>query len=449
MAADGRARSAERGRWTVPLAGPAPAASGRLAVALAVGLFGAALGAYLVGAGRSYGYDESLTVGMFVRVPSMLDPFRRQVVFNNHPLFSFLEHLVWSAGGGTEAWLRVLPAVFGAGTVAVSGWWLAWRWGAPAAIVGAAVLATNPAFAGASRTVRGYSLLAFLAVVSTLLMMRLVAGDERRWTGVAYVLVTAAGLAAHFYMGLVLVAHIAYVLSRGGAVAQWRARWYASSTLGALAYLGMADTMASAAKGRGRHFYASFPLDAVRTVLGKNPLAVVSLALLVAAVCRVVGMRRTVLLPAAVVTSLLVVLWLVVQPQDLYPRFLVWLVPGVAACVTMAVARWRLAAAAPALIAVIAMVVTEVPDWRADDMALPRAASIVDAARARGDTPCAVGGESLLAYTPIPPREVARGPVEDCDLIVRILGGDRLGDRAAGFRRVERIGEGGVVVLRR
>lgn len=407
---------------------------------------GLSFAAYLVGAGRSYGYDESVTVGAFVSTPSLLDPFRRQIVFNNHPLFSFLEHLVWSAGGRSESWLRVLPALSGAATVGLCARWLARRHGVAAAVCGATVLAANPLFAEASRTVRGYSLVALCAVATTLLTGRLVAGDERRRLGVAYVLFSAAGLAVHFYMGLVVVAQAAYVAAAGRVSARWRTRWYASLTLGALAYLGIADVMAAAASGRSNVFHASFPLDAARAVLGGNPTAAAVVGHLVVAVACVMGRRRTVVLPVAAVGSLLLVVWLVMRPLDLYPRFLVWLVPGVAACVGLAVSRWPLAAA-PALLAAGVMAVTETRDWRADTRALPRAAAAVEAAVARGHEPCAMNGEALLAYT-VPPREVSTGPVDDCDLVV-VVGGGRLGHRAAGFTRVERLGESGVVVYRR
>lgn len=409
-------------------------------------LSGLSFAAYLVGAGRSYGYDESVTVGAFVSAPSLLDPFRRQVVFNNHPLFSFLEHLVWSAGGRSEAWLRALPALSGATTVGLCAWWLARRHGVAAAVCGATVLAANPLFAEASRTVRGYSLVALCAVVTTLLTGRMVAGDDRRRLGVAYVLVSAAGLAVHFYMGLVVVAQVAYVAATGRVSAGWRTRWYASLTLGALAYLGIAEVMAGAARGRGGVFHASFPLDAAKAVLGGNPTAAAVVGLLVVAVACVMGRRRTVVFPVAAVGSLLLVVWLVMRPLDLYPRFLVWLVPGVAACVGLAVSRWPLAAA-PALLAAGVMAVTEARDWRADTRALPRAAAVVEAAVARGQEPCAIGAEALLAYT-VPPRDVTTGPVDDCDLVV-VIGGGRLGDRAAGFSRVERLGASGVVVHRR
>jgi len=44
--------------------------------------------AYLPGSGSAFDYDGSVTIDQFIRTGSLLDPFRRQVVFNNHPGFS-------------------------------------------------------------------------------------------------------------------------------------------------------------------------------------------------------------------------------------------------------------------------------------------------------------------------------------------------------------------------
>src|SRR4051794_15081168 len=91
--------------------------------------------AYLPGSGRTLDYDGAVTVGSFVATPSLLDPFRRQAVFNNHPLFSFLEPLVSSATGSrSELLLRLLPIGFGAATVGVLAWALARRFGAVPAL---------------------------------------------------------------------------------------------------------------------------------------------------------------------------------------------------------------------------------------------------------------------------------------------------------------------------
>ena len=124
---------------------------------------------YMLGSGRNYDYDSSETVGTFVATRSLLDPFRRQDVFNNHPLLSFVDHLVYSAGLHGPTALRVLPVLFAAGAVALVAGWATRCWGALAGTCAGAMLAANPLFAFSSRGVRGYSLVTLSAVASTLL----------------------------------------------------------------------------------------------------------------------------------------------------------------------------------------------------------------------------------------------------------------------------------------
>ena len=89
---------------------PHPVATPRHAALLGIGAGLATAAAYLIGSGRALDYDGSVTVANFVRTPSLLDPFRRQVVFNNHPAFSFIEHIVYSVTGSTNGWvLRLVP----------------------------------------------------------------------------------------------------------------------------------------------------------------------------------------------------------------------------------------------------------------------------------------------------------------------------------------------------
>src|SRR5512132_1904720 len=111
---------------------------------------GAAAGAatlllLLVGAGRGYDLDSSLTVGVFVATRSLRDAFTRAFVLNNHVFFSFLDHLVYSATGSqSETTLRLLPIVFTALAVALATGLLSRRFGAVPALAGALVFATNP-----------------------------------------------------------------------------------------------------------------------------------------------------------------------------------------------------------------------------------------------------------------------------------------------------------------
>ena len=160
--------------------------------------------AYMVGAGRAYDYDSSESVGSFIATRSLLDPFRRQLQFNNHPFFSFLEHLVYSAGGSSETAMRVLPTAAAAATVGLVVGWIVGRWGWLAGLAGGLLLAANPTFASLGRSVRGYSLLTLALVCVTVLLERLLV-ERRGGEGIAYTTALAIAIATHLYAMCVLL----------------------------------------------------------------------------------------------------------------------------------------------------------------------------------------------------------------------------------------------------
>jgi len=92
-------------------------------------------------------------------------------VFNNHPLFSFAETVIARISSSGEPWMRLLPVLLGAGTVALFAWWSGRCFGWVAALAGSAVLATAPIFVVEVRETRGYALVAFCALVSSILLI--------------------------------------------------------------------------------------------------------------------------------------------------------------------------------------------------------------------------------------------------------------------------------------
>jgi Dolichyl-phosphate-mannose-protein mannosyltransferase len=378
----------------------------------------ATFAAYLPGAGRSLSYDGGVTVGRFVVTPSLWDPFYRQTAENNHVLFSFLEHVVYSASGRhSDAVLRLLPMAAGAATVGLVAAALWARYGPAPAVAGSLVLAVNPMFASLSRDVRGYSLLTLCAVGSSLLLMR---GLRRPTdaTVLAYVVVAAAGVATHLYMHVVLLAHLGIVLAR--CRPRWLVRIAMAVLLGDVVYLRIAGVMWRH-RGTGR-FNASFPFDLVRGLVGGTWPTVVVLfpSLLIAAV---LWRRRDAVAVTVPLIVALAAVWLVVQPLYLYSRFFVWLVPGIAWGVASAVRRvpWM---AAVAVVAAALSVLTMRPDYRRDPLALHAGARLVDAAHAAGLRACALGFsyEPLAAYTTnYEPMFRLRG-LKECDVAVWLVG---------------------------
>jgi len=137
---------------------------------------------------------------------------------NNPPLFRMLLH-GWIRLGpvGSDAWLRLLPALFGVLTC-VAFWPLARRMlERRAALVALALLVGNPYHLLFSQEVRAYSLLILLAVLAVLLHLKTLERPRAWASGLAYCAVLVAGLHTHYqfaWIALVLGVHRLVVLRR-------------------------------------------------------------------------------------------------------------------------------------------------------------------------------------------------------------------------------------------
>ena len=390
---------------------------------------------YFVGAGRALDYDGSVTVGSFVRRGNLFDVFRTVYNFNNHPYFSFLEHAVWDVGGHSEAWLRVVPIVCASATVGILTAWAARLWGATAGVIGGIVLAANPMFADLGRSVRGYSLMALGCTAATLVLTD---ADRRtgaltKRQGVVYALALGVAIGTQFYAILVLAAHVATLVTRHRFDAAWRRRVEAVVVIGALPYAAMVRPLFEVTRDRPGRFEAGFPVDVARAVFGQQYFAVALLAALTIYALSFAAVRRPLLPAIAVIGIALLLIWIVLHPLDLYPRFLVWLVPAVALAAASAVARHRVLSPA-AIVAVVAMALSQAPSWTTDPIASRQTARIVDAARLAGRTPCGAGysSELIIGYTRRARSVFTVSELHGCDLLFADV--DLSGVRLSGFR---------------
>jgi len=130
---------------------------------------------------------------------------------NNPPLFRLILH-GWIRLGpvGSDAWLRLLPALLGVLTCAAF-WPLARRvLERRAALVALALLVCNPYHLLFSQEVRAYSLLILLGVLALVLHLRTLEVPARWGAGLAYCAVLVAGLHTHYqfaWLALVLGVH--------------------------------------------------------------------------------------------------------------------------------------------------------------------------------------------------------------------------------------------------
>jgi hypothetical protein len=408
----------------------------RVSVAGRVGL-GAGLATaacYVPGMGRAYGWDASNTVAHFVATPSLFDPFRRQVGYNNHVLFSAVEHVVYTVTGSRdERVMRVLPIAFAAVAVGLVAWETTRRLGALAGVVAAAIIIANPLAVQEFREPRAYSVLVLCAVVTSGLLVRLVDEESRRSRVVAYVAFAAIGVGSHLYMLTVLVAHAAFVSDRPGALRRWAPRWLLA--VGG----GLIPAAVPVGKELFRHQYrffdAVFPLRFTFDLLGGEGVAFVLLAPLAAVGAwrlwqRVPLQRAGIAVVATVIGS-----W-VASPEFIYSRFYLWLLPAIAVVVASVVARrralvWVVAAALGA------QVVTQLPRLGEAQVPNRTAAALVVRAQRAGLRTCAIGstGTTLAAYAT--GYVTVRHPdaLASCDLVVDAEGGfNRSIVRAAALR---------------
>jgi hypothetical protein len=394
------------------------AASGALGAAVAV----VTAGFYFIDAGRPLDYDSSLTVGAFVKTGSLLDPLRRQIQLNNHPLFSVLEHVVWSSGLHSETALRVLPILFGVLTVGLIAAWCAHLWGPLAGVSAGAIVAANPMFAELSRGVRGYSLLAFCALVATLLFWQLLTTTSvtttHRTVQTFYVLFLAAGISTHLYGCTVVVVHAAIVLARRQFGATWIGRWLIAGFLGSLIYAKTVNNVLNT--HNQRQFHGTFAREFTLAILGQARLAAALLAVMLAVALWLARRRIELVTGFATIVAFVLFVWLVLQPEFLVVRYWAWIIPGVGLAAAFLVAR-RPVVVVLVLVAVVAMAAHDRPLWRAVQHPTSEAAAVVDAGRALGMDVCGYHhtGVAVLAYTRQPKtRAETIDQMANCDLVI-------------------------------
>ncbi len=387
---------------------------------------GAVLGAativaYLPGLGRSLDFDSAETVGLFIRPGPPWAAFQRQAVFNNHPLFSFLEQLVRVVTGRTDAaTMRVLPIFFAGLAVGVLTWFAARRHGLVAGLVAGTFLACNPTFVELSRSVRGYSLLTLCAVVSTVIVAEDRPGRSR-WYDLAYVIVAGIGLATHLYMVPVVVAQFGVIVARRRLDDRWRVCLVGVVAVAVVAYAGMARAMVDANAAHDQAFQPGIPWRLATMVTGSGWASVVIAPLVVVGAVLVLrgrGARGAVIALAAV----LAVLWLGLQSSALTARFFVWLVPAAGYLVAVAVGRIPVGAVLVTGWTALVLVLVA-PGYTSDPTNYRQAASLLRAVEASGNRGCVVGVgvPPMLGYLEAPRQfGVVTDPaqLEPCDVLV-------------------------------
>jgi hypothetical protein len=386
--------------------------------------------AYLIGSGRAFGYDAAVTFSNFVATPSLLDAFavRSQqptiplsgIAGNDHVLVSLLSHLIYSATGTRwEVVYRLIPALAAGGAVGVTAAVLASRFGLIAGACAGLFVATNPLFVVNSRDLRGYSLGVLCSVLATVLLPRASMG---RWRWL-YGLLLGLAIAAHFFTGLVLAAHLVWVAVQRSRAELWRLvpAWLVALFvgMGANSYIVWVDLTQHGLIPGG--IDSTVPRDLAFYLLGAPNLLTIGLWLSTAAL-GVWVLRRERWLWLAVLTfsAGVAFLWLVLHPLYIYPRFFIFLVPGCAYLIAAAVARWKLVLAPAVILGAAAAVVVLVPGYTQDSIAVRQSAAVIERAKETGRRACLIHWDEQVmgAYSTGFHIVTSADQLASCDLVV-------------------------------
>ena len=358
-----------------------------------------------------FGYDSAVTFANFVATPNLVDAFAihsqqatiplAQIAGNDHVLVSLWSHLIYSlTGTRSEVVYRLLPAIAAGATSGVTAAVLVGRFGVAAGVSAGLYVATNPMFVENSRDLRGYSLATLCGLLATILFF----GQWTRRRLVLYGLLLGLAIAAHAYAGLVLVAHVLWVVVRRSwsDVRRLLPAWILAGVIAIAAngYILWVDVTEHGFLPK--QFDPTFPRDLVLYLLGAPSLLALGLWLSAAGLgLWALRKERLFWVALGLAAAAAALLWLVVQPFYLYPRFFIFLIPGCAYVLAAAVQRWKVLAPVVVLGAVAA-VIAQVPNYSADPLALRQAAQEVAAADTAGKRLCLIHSDEqvLGAYAP-------------------------------------------------
>src|SRR5712692_7084676 len=327
----------------------------RFLTPIRVGIFlgVATAAAYLIGSGRSFGYDAAATFANYVATPNLADAFAvhsvlpsiqlKYIASNDHVFLSLVSHVIYSVTGSrSEVVYRMVPALAAGGTVGVSTAVLAKRFGLVAGACAGIFIATNPLFVESSRDLRGYSLAALLALLATISLSPSGRGLGRG-ARVSYAVLLGLGIATHVFVIVVLAGHVVWIALRRSwpDIRRLAPAWIASLAIGVAANANI-EVMEFVQHGFPPSLFSpAFPLYLVLFFVGAPVLVPLGLWLSTAGLGLWAARREPRVWAAVAVVALVVaILWLVLQPAYLYPRFFIFLIPGVAYLMAAAIKRW-------------------------------------------------------------------------------------------------------------
>jgi hypothetical protein len=379
----------------------------------------------LLNANRSFSYDEAITYSNFINGGSPRTALTTQVVFNNHPMFSFFEVILWRIGLVSEAAQRLLPVSCGAATVGLIAWYTSCRSTIVGGSVAGSVLLLNPMYFDLFRAVRGYSLAVLGITVAGIAIQRSWHDPRRRWLALQGVAMVIA-VTTHAYSAVFILTFAVATLALGHLRARLVIAWVASAVVAVVIALPILDDALDNAEARGNRYVPGFGEFTLREVLGRTTPVVFIVGVLVLVGAISVGQRSTrhavaVVAGAVVPLAVFMLIWQIAQPFDLYSRFFIGLMPFVAVLAGLGSSRLPDVPAGAVGIAVVVLLAPTVRTLIDREAGTRDAGQLVDEARAIDLQVCGYGAEAIWVYT----AQIEYADLEqldNCDVLVNGLG---------------------------
>src|SRR5205807_10619745 len=259
----------------------------------------------------------------------------------------------------------------------------------------------------------------------------------------AYSVIMGLAIAAQLFAGVVVLFHIAWIATRRSRqqMLQLAPAWIVAVVIGIAANANIQVTEFTQHGLPAPMFYPTFPSDLVFFLLGAPVLLPIGLWLSSAGLGLWLQRRKPWLWATiAVLAAVVLVLWLVLRPAFLYPRFFIFLVPACGYLMAAAIARWWVLAPVVVLGAAAA-VVSQASGYTEDPLALPQAAAAVERIHASGERACVIHSDEqiLSAYTTDFAVVIRPDQLAGCDAVVVVSWGVDLGLRDQAAQELPRL----------
>jgi hypothetical protein len=167
-------------------------------------------------------------------------------------------------------------------------------------------------------------------------------------------------------------------------------------------------------------FQPGFPVALLASLFGDPAKLAVGLWLSVAALGLWAIRGKRWLWPlAGLLAAVVAITWLGLQLPFLYPRFFIFLLPACAYLMASAIRRWP--PLAPVVwLGALSAVLSQIPGYTTDPLALREAAGVIRETRASNRQPCVLAVDDIVvvAYSSEFRRVASQNDLADCDVVV-------------------------------